>query len=997
MSTMISQNYVDNDISEFIENFTSTLDDLKMPLNRYNMDNSKNRYGNLLLNFCKGNSMFIVNGRVGKDQKIGRFTCKNASVVDYCISSSELLKSFTEFDILETSKLYSDVHTPLHIFFSIDKLKSNENQVFHYDSNRRSKAKPWNNEKQTEFNDNIDEEKFNALNQKLDRILEDTVDIENVNTDCLVEELGNIFIASANKTFGSYSNDNKRKIRTTNNNNQKPWFDGECRAARQCFRKAKKLYKTNNSVDNYDKMKENEKKYKKIMDDKYKIYCKRLSDDLQFSYKDNPKHFWKILNKNKRKKQPDIDIDILHDFFKTLNTKDPTAEQLTAPANEFQNDINEDINRYINKNEILYCIKNLKNDKACSEDDIVNEYIKSTSDRFIHVYEKLFNIIFDTGVLPQSWLSGIIKPIYKNKGDKKDPKNYRPITIVSCLGKLFTAILNSRLSDYSEECSIIKENQSGFRQNYSTLENIFSIFTLFQILKTKRKKLYCAFIDFEKAFDRVWRDGLFYKLLLNNINGKMYNIISNMYSNIKSCISYNNNVSDYFNCEIGVRQGENLSPFLFSLFLNDLEDFLLSKNITGLNSINSDLETELEIYLKMFIMLYADDTVLLAETPGDLQLQLNAFGEYCEAWKMKVNVDKTKVLIFGYGRLCQDLNFSYKNADIEIVKQFNYLGVTFTKTCNFDANKKYLADKAIKAMYEVLKLGRAYKLTVKIQLDLFDKLIKPILLYGCEIWGFGKNDVLERVHLKFCKILLNLKSSTPNYMVYGELGRHPIEIDIKVRAISYWARLQGGKESKYANLLYKLSRKLNDRSPVFSWINFIKKILNDCGFPIIWETEIVDGQEFIKNVVKQRLLDQFTQNWFASLNNSTKALNYRIFKEKLEFEEYFNILNLSDSIKICRFRTTNHHLPVETGRWRHIERENRFCHLCNCQKLGDEYHYILECSSLFEKRKQYLPKYFLKRHNIIKFSELIKTKKRSLLHKLCNFIKYINKSIETPG
>ena len=71
-------------------------------------------------------------------------------------------------------------------------------------------------------------------------------------------------------------------------------------------------------------------------------------------------------------------------------------------------------------------------------------------------------------------------------------------------------------------------------------------------------------------------------------------------------------------------------------------------------------------------------------------------------------------------------------------------------------------------MYEVLKMGRLYKLSVKIQLDLFDKMIKPILLYGCEVWGFGKNEVLERVHLKFCKILLNLKSSTPNYMVYGE-------------------------------------------------------------------------------------------------------------------------------------------------------------------------------------------------------------------------------------
>jgi hypothetical protein len=95
-------------------------------------------------------------------------------------------------------------------------------------------------------------------------------------------------------------------------------------------------------------------------------------------------------------------------------------------------------------------------------------------------------------------------------------------------------------------------------------------------------------------------------------------------------------------------------------------------------------------------------------------------------------------------------------------------------------------------MCEVLKMGRLYQLSVEIQLDLFDKMIKPILLHGCKVWGFGKNEVLERVHLKFYKILLNLKSSTPNYMVYGELGRYPIDIDIKVRTISYWARPLSG-------------------------------------------------------------------------------------------------------------------------------------------------------------------------------------------------------------
>jgi hypothetical protein len=190
--------------------------------------------------------------------------------------------------------------------------------------------------------------------------------------------------------------------------------------------------------------------------------------------------------------------------------------------------------------------------------------------------------------------------------------------------------------------------------------------------------------------------------------------------------------------------------------------------------------------------------------------RLDALYEYCNLWKLKVNADKTKEMVFGNGRLPQNLSFSYDNLNLEIVKNFNYLGIIFTRTGNFSLTKKHLADKALKAMYEVLKMGRRYKLSIKCLLDLFDKMIKPILLYGCEVWGFSNNDILEKIHLKFCKILLNLKPSTPSYMVYGELGRYHIYINIKIRTLCCWARLIVGKQTKYSNILYRLCRQLNE-------------------------------------------------------------------------------------------------------------------------------------------------------------------------------------------
>jgi hypothetical protein len=166
--------------------------------------------------------------------------------------------------------------------------------------------------------------------------------------------------------------------------------------------------------------------------------------------------------------------------------------------------------------------------------------------------------------------------------------------------------------------------------------------------------------------------------------------------------------------------------------------------------------------------------LLLSESESDLQAQLDTFHEYCLTWKLKVNTDKTKIVIVGSGRTPQNLSFKYNGSEIEVVKNFNYLGIIFSKASNFNLAKKRLVDKAVVSMYEVLKLGRKHNLSIKCLLSLFDKMVKPILLYGCEIWGFGNNGVLEKVHLKFCKMILNLKTSTPNYMIYGELGRYPV-------------------------------------------------------------------------------------------------------------------------------------------------------------------------------------------------------------------------------
>lgn len=256
---------------------------------------------------------------------------------------------------------------------------------------------------------------------------------------------------------------------------------------------------------------------------------------------------------------------------------------------------------------------------------------------------------------------------------------------------------------FSDECGILYENQAGFRKDYSTIDNIFSIHILFKLMKIKKKKLYCVFVDFEKAFDNVWRRALWFKLLYNNIRGGMYNIILNMYSQIKSRIVYENEFSPFFNCENGVRQGENLSAVLFSIYLNDLHDFLNSSNVQGLPTISEMFETKLNVFLKLFAILYADDYVLLTESSEELQKQLNYFYIYCRRWNLKMNIEKSKILVFCRGRRIENVQLRYDNRLLEVVTDFNYLGVTLSRSGSFKTAIQKLSEKATKAMYEVLK------------------------------------------------------------------------------------------------------------------------------------------------------------------------------------------------------------------------------------------------------------------------------------------------------
>lgn len=150
-------------------------------------------------------------------------------------------------------------------------------------------------------------------------------------------------------------------------------------------------------------------------------------------------------------------------------------------------------------------------------------------------------------------------------------------------------------------------------------------------------------------------------------------------------------------------------------------------------------------------------------------------------------------------------HFTFKNEPIEVVNEYKYLGIYFSKSGSFLNCKKHVANQATRAMYSLIKNSNRLNLPVDLQIELFGKMVKPILLYGAEIWGFGNLDIIERVQLKFLKHILKLKKFTPNYFVYGETGCMPLSLDIEGKIVSFWSKLciNVGNVNKLSLLVYK--------------------------------------------------------------------------------------------------------------------------------------------------------------------------------------------------
>ena len=499
------------------------------------------------------------------------------------------------------------------------------------------------------------------------------------------------------------------------------------------------------------------------------------------------------------------------------------------------------------------------------------------------------------------------RPIHK-KGDKKDPDNYRGIAVGSCLGKLYSYVLLNRLEKFIEKNQLVKHNQIGFMKNSQTSDHMFVLKTLVdKFVKDRKERLYVAFVDFKKAYDTINRGKLFQKLKQAQLGDLFLKSLKAMYSSVKYCIKMTNGYTDPIKSFKGLKQGCVLSPTLFNIFIDDVES-IFTENCDPVRLSDKDLNH----------LLYADDLILISKSPEGLQNCLNHLDEYCQLWDLNVNIAKSKTMIFNSsGRVLQNHTFLYRKKELELVQSFTYLGITFSSSASFKKAYQTLGDKACKAMHPLVDAIFKFNLTVPKALDLFEKLVQPILLYGSEVWAsfsshqlnsisknpdallrYSLESPVNRPKLKFCKQILGLKRNSSSLAVYGELGIIPTALFAIIRTIKFWHRVSQLNDALLVKKAFTESKSIP--SNISNWFSSVKWALEAIGLSTLWNNASSLRPDQVNKVVKDKVFKIFQSFWKSELTSAhqgslrhSKLRTYKTFKSQLKLEKglFFNSKN----------------------------------------------------------------------------------------------------------
>lgn len=380
----------------------------------------------------------------------------------------------------------------------------------------------------------------------------------------------------------------------------------------------------------------------------------------------------------------------------------------------------------ITKREIETAVAKLKNGKAAGFDNIPAELVKNGGCSTIDALHKICNSVWKTGEWPSQWTKSLIVPLHK-KGSLLKCNNYRTISLISHPSKVLLRVICDRMKVKVD--SILSEEQAGFRQGRSTAEQITNIRILGEKYRDHQMELHHNFIDFKKAFDRVWREALWSVMRKHNIGLNLVKTIEALYNKSSNTVISSTNTYEWFETAVGVRQGCILSPCLFNVFLEQimmdaLEGFEGSVSVGGRSISN---------------LRFADDIDLIAGNRAELFDLTNRLDSTSRKFGMEISNDKSKVMVTSKSdKNAEQQDITVDGITLEEVNNFQYLGSTITPNMTSETEIKKRLAIATGQLAKLNKLWNARNISMSIKVNLLKSLITSIALYGCESWTLSK-------------------------------------------------------------------------------------------------------------------------------------------------------------------------------------------------------------------------------------------------------------------
>ena len=404
---------------------------------------------------------------------------------------------------------------------------------------------------------------------------------------------------------------------------------------------------------------------------------------------------------------------------------------------------------FFEKGEISKKIKKLNNRKSPGPDNMSNIIIKylepSLTDLLYHLYNSCYNL----GYFPKRWKTAKIKMLHKKEA-KSDPLNYRPISLLNQLGKILESLMTDIIYFWAEDLDKLDLNQSGFRKKRSTNDQLYTLIqTAFECFNRK-KQIDCIFIDFEKAFDKIWHKGLLYKLKALRLPNSHIHMIKSFLSDRTCYIQNGDSKSDTFSPKNGVPQGSCLSPLLFILYMIDVPTNPKVK------------QTKFADDLTLFTYILAK-AKKITNPDRNLQSLLNELMSWCRKWKMKINITKTKKMTF---TRClwntTDTIYYLDNHPIEHVKSIKFLGITLDPRLTLGNHIEKKIGQASSKIHYLSQMNQ-HGLSTSAKRRAYVSLIRTILEYGSGMLCALNKENFKKLELfqnRCLRLITNSRRST---------------------------------------------------------------------------------------------------------------------------------------------------------------------------------------------------------------------------------------------